>query len=57
MGASGESVRGYGRAKRAAGGTASLPPEASQVVAEGDGLRVMDNIQLYNVSKILVGTN
>ena len=36
-------VLGGGRAKRAVGvpaSEASLPPEASQVVAEGDGLRV-----------------
>ena len=40
-----------GRAKRAAGGVpaseASFPPEASQVVAEGDGLRVLHNYDDY----------
>ena len=40
------SMGGCWRAERAAGGVpaseASFPPEASQVVAEGDGLRVVE---------------
>ena len=43
LGVLGGHVDGVWRAKRAAGGAASeasLPPEASQVAAEGSGLRV-----------------
>ena len=43
---------GCGRAKRAAGGgpasEASLPPEASQVAAEGSGLRVLHTYLLID---------
>ena len=46
MVASGASVGGVWASEASGGGVpasvASFPPEASQVVAEGDGLRVME---------------
>ena len=49
--------RSYWRVKRAVGAPASeasLPPEASQVVAEGDGLRVFYNFLQGNIFFSLV---